>query len=199
MFLLGSKDLNEAKLTLRKMLTRDPLFEYFSPPPWGFYQEEIDYQEYLSAYSKVMAQARPEELELGKVFISFFLNGNGPIENSRLQTLAEKGSLMTRVLALSTLLRSEPKAEDLRRSLVRLGENLSEFGPLLTWCALRRGHAYPILLRPSKTSLRRFWLSQNRQQPASFNRRFINFRIEKRMLTENFKPSFPITPTTSQR
>ena len=129
MFLLGSKDLNEAKLTLRKMLTRDPLFEYFSPPPWGFYQEEIDYQEYLSAYSKVMAQARPEELELGKVFISFFLNGNGPIENSRLQTLAEKGSLMTRVLALSTLLRSEPKAEDLRRSLVRLGENLSEFGP----------------------------------------------------------------------
>jgi lipopolysaccharide biosynthesis regulator YciM len=76
-----------------------------------------------------LAQARPEELELGKVFISFFLNGNGPIENSRLQTLAEKGSLMTRVLALSTLLRSEPKAEDLRRSLVRLGENLNEFGP----------------------------------------------------------------------
>ncbi|NBX75697.1 MAG: tetratricopeptide repeat protein, partial [Proteobacteria bacterium] len=121
MFLLGSKDLNEARLTLRKMLTRDPLFEYFSPPPWGFYQEEIDYQEYLSAYTKVMAQAKPEELELGKVFISFFLNGNGPIENSRLQTLAEKGSLMARVLALSTLLRSEPKSEELRRSLVRLG------------------------------------------------------------------------------
>ncbi|NBT59762.1 tetratricopeptide repeat protein, partial [bacterium] len=58
MFLLGSKDLNEARLTLRKMLTRDPLFEYFSPSPWGFYQEEIDYQEYLAAFSKVMAQAR---------------------------------------------------------------------------------------------------------------------------------------------
>ncbi|MFM8270176.1 MAG: tetratricopeptide repeat protein, partial [Pseudomonadota bacterium] len=129
MFLLGSKDLNEARLTLRKMLTRDPLFEYFSPPPWGFYQEEIDYQEYLSAYAKVMAQARPDEIELGKVFISFFLNGNGPVENSRLQVLAEKGTLMAKVLALSTLLRSEPKNEDLRRALVRLGENLSEFGP----------------------------------------------------------------------
>lgn len=128
-FLLNTRDLNEARLTLRKMLTRDPLFEYFSPPPWGFYQEEIDYQEYLSAYSKVMAQARPDEVELGKVFISFFLNGNGPIENSRLQVLAEKGNLMAKVLALSTLLRSEPKNEELRRSLVRLGENLSEFGP----------------------------------------------------------------------
>lgn len=129
MFLLGSKDLNEARLTLRKMLTRDPLFEYFSPAPWGFYQEEIDYQEYLTAFSKVMAQARPEELEVGKLFISFFMNGNGPVENNRLQMLSEKEGLMTRVLALSTLLRTDPKPEDLRRGLVRLGENLNEFGP----------------------------------------------------------------------
>lgn len=129
LFLQGTKDLNEARLTLQKMLTRDPSFEMYSPPPWGFYQEEIDYQEYLTAYTNVMAHTREEEQELGKVFISFLMNGNGPQENNRLQMMAERGSLPTRVLALSTLLLSSPKPDDLRRSLVRLGGNLSEFGP----------------------------------------------------------------------
>jgi tetratricopeptide (TPR) repeat protein len=129
LFLLGTKDLNEARLTLQKMLTRDPSFEVYSPAPWGFYQEDIDYREYLTAYNNVMAHTKEEEQEIGKVFISFMMNGNGPLEHNKLQTMAEKGGLATRVLALSTLLLSTPKTDDLRHSLVRLGGNLSEFGP----------------------------------------------------------------------
>lgn len=129
LFLLGSKDTMESRLTLRTMLTRDPLFEFYSPAPWGFFQEEVDYREYLSAFSKVMSQARSDEQELGKTFISFLLNGNGPVENARLQTLSEHGGLLAKVLGLEALLKSEPKPEDLRRALVRLSGNLSEFGP----------------------------------------------------------------------
>jgi len=129
LFLLATKDLNEAKLTVQKMLTRDPNFELFSPPPWGYYQESIDYRQYLKTYMDVMEHTRDGEQELGKVFISFLLNGNGPVENNRLQMMAERGGLPTRVLALSALLRSDSKPEDIRRSLVRLGGNLSEFGP----------------------------------------------------------------------
>lgn len=129
LFLLGSKDTMESRLTLRTMLTRDPLFEFYSPAPWGFFQEEVDYREYLSAFSKVMSQARSDEQELGKIFISFLLNGNGPVENARLQTLSEHGGLLAKVLGLEALLKSDPKPEDLRRALVRLSGNLSEFGP----------------------------------------------------------------------
>ncbi|NBV49586.1 hypothetical protein EBR78_00045 [bacterium] len=129
LFLLGSRDYNEARLTLRKMLTRDPLFEIFSPAPWGFYQEGVDYKEYLNVFSQVMGNTREDEKELGTTFIAFLMNGNGPVENQRLQMLADKGGLMNRVIALGALLRSEPKNDDLRRSLVRLGGNLSEFGP----------------------------------------------------------------------
>jgi tetratricopeptide (TPR) repeat protein len=129
LFLLGSKDSMEARLTMRTMLTRDPLFEFYSPAPWGFFQEDVDYREYLSAFSKVMAQARSDEQELGKTFISFLLNGNGPVENARLQAIAEHGGLLPKVLGLEALLKSEPKPEDLRRALVRLSGNLSEFGP----------------------------------------------------------------------
>jgi len=127
-FLLNVNDTNEARLTLQKMLTRDPSFEHFSPSPWGFYQEELDYQEYLEAFQKVMMKNR-EEYDIGKVYISFLLNGKGPVENQVLQRMAEKGSPLARVLALNTLIKMEPKEEELRRALVRLSGNLSEFGP----------------------------------------------------------------------
>ncbi|NDC24324.1 MAG: hypothetical protein EBZ49_09375, partial [Proteobacteria bacterium] len=129
LFLLNSRDPIEARLTMRTMLTRDPLFEVYSPAPWGFFQEEVDYREYLSNFLKVMTQHRNDEQELGKTFISFLMNGNGPVETVRLQTLAEKGSLMAKVLSLEALLKTEPKSEDLRRALVRLGGSLVEFGP----------------------------------------------------------------------
>ena len=129
LFLSGSRDYNEAKLTLRNMLTRDPLFEIYSPAPWGFYQEPVNYREYLNNYTKVMERAREDELELGKVYISFLLNNYGPMENHRLQILAEKGGLLSRVLALSAQIKSETKTDDLRRAVVKLGGNLSEFGP----------------------------------------------------------------------
>lgn len=128
-FLFNNSDFNEARLTLKKMLTRDPQFEHFSPSPWGFYQEELNYQEYLDAFNKVMARYR-EDYELGRVYISFLLNNRGPVEHQLLQRMAEKGNPMAKILALNTLVKMEDiKEGDLRRAVVRLGGNLSEFGP----------------------------------------------------------------------
>jgi len=172
LFLLASRDLNEAKLTLRKMLTRDPLFEVYSPAPWGFYQEPVDYREYLNNYSKVMERAKEEDLELGKVYITFLLNNYGPIENHRLQLLAEKGDLLPRVLALSALVKSDAKTEDLRRSVVRLGGSLSEFGP----------YAY-VIRAEAKTYLNNFQEAQQDlssallAEPKSAAARLLQYKI----------------------
>src|SRR5207344_791296 len=127
--LVGVRDYEEARNTLRKMLTRDPHYELHSPPPLGFYQEKINYGEYLNAFTHVMEKATPEEKEVGKLYINYLMNGGQEEDFKRFDTLAERGTLLPKVIDLKVLLDKNAGAAEFKTALQRLPQNLSTFGP----------------------------------------------------------------------
>ncbi len=126
LFLSQSQQNAEAQKVLRKMLTRDPHYEVNSPPPFGFFQERINYGEYLSAFGHVMEKVPGEEKEFGKKYIQQLLTGNE--DANRLGALSEKGGLLSRVVALKVLLDKDPSALDIKKAIQRLPDNLDAFG-----------------------------------------------------------------------
>lgn len=129
LFLAANRDFNEARLTIRKMLTRDPHFEVLTPPPLGYFQERVDYREYLTVFAQVMSQAGSEEKEVGRLYIGFLLNGAKGSEGKRLETMAERGGLLTRVIGLKATIDRSPTADELRKALTRVSGSLADFGP----------------------------------------------------------------------
>ena len=126
LFLAQTNQTAEAQKVLKRMLTRDPHYEIHSPAPFGFYQEKVNYAEYLSAFSHVMERSAGEERDVGKRFIQYLMTGSD--EGTRLEALADKGGLMARVFALKVALDREGSAGVLKKSLSRLPESLDAFG-----------------------------------------------------------------------
>ncbi|MBY0369648.1 tetratricopeptide repeat protein [bacterium] len=126
LFLAQTNQYAEAQKTLKKMLTRDPHFEIHSPAPFGFYQEKVNYAEYLSAFTHVMERTPGEEREVGKRFIQYLMNGGD--EGTRIEAMADKGSLTPRVFALKVVLDRESTASQLKKAITRLPESLDAFG-----------------------------------------------------------------------
>ena len=122
----GEKDL--AQTTIKKMLTRDPLFEVNSPAPWGFYREKTDYQDYLRGFVKVMGDSLSEEKELGKLYLNYLNHGPAGNEGPKLEAVAMSGGLMAKVLGLKVTLAREASMEELRQGTTRLPASLNEFG-----------------------------------------------------------------------
>jgi tetratricopeptide (TPR) repeat protein len=129
LFQMGIHENDAARDTLKKMLTRDPRYEVNSPPPMGYYQEKVNYNEYLTAFQQVMEKASSEDRDIGKLYLHFLMNGGTGSELKRIDAVATKGGLLSKVIALKVLLDSEAKADDLKGALARLPQNLSEFGP----------------------------------------------------------------------
>lgn len=129
LFLMGLREHGAAQNALTKMLTRDPHYELNAPPPFGFFQERINYAEYESAFLEVMKNGSPKVRELGRLYINYLRNGPESAEAKRLVRFAETGGgLMGQVIALKVLLdvHAPPAAVD--RAASRLPANLSEFG-----------------------------------------------------------------------
>lgn len=129
LFLIKREDQDGARRMMRAMLTRDPNFELQNPPPFGFYQEKVSYAEYLNSFNHVMQSAPGEDRELGRLYLSYLMNGATSDEAKRIETVAERGGgLMAKVFALKVVLDRESTPEEIKRVLARLPQHLSEFG-----------------------------------------------------------------------
>ena len=128
LFLKGNREEESAQSIMKKMLLRDPSFELQSPPPFGYYYEKVNYNYYLTAFERIMEKGSGEERELGKLYISYLMNGPTGPEGKKIETYAEKGNAFSRVLALKVTLDRDSNPEDLRRAVARLPENLTSLG-----------------------------------------------------------------------
>lgn len=117
-----------ALATLRKMLTRDPHYEIHSPAPFGYYQERVNYGEYLSIYNELTRDMPSEEREVGRLYLTYLMNGAGGSEGRRLEAGAEKGSLNAKVFGLKAGLDRDAPQETIRLLVDRLPPVMSEFG-----------------------------------------------------------------------
>ncbi len=128
LFLLGSHQQEEAQAVLRRMITRDPYFELNTPPPFGFFQEPVNYSDYLAAYLRVMDKGASDIRELGKLYIGYLEHGSSGGEAKKLEAFADRGGLSAKVLALKVMLDRDAPTNELKAALVKLPVNLSGFG-----------------------------------------------------------------------
>jgi tetratricopeptide (TPR) repeat protein len=89
LFLFSRQEKAEAQQVLLRMLTKDPDHEKNSPPPWGFFQEPIDYTEYLSVFSHVMADAAGATRTIGQMYIRSLQTGK--LDFKKLEEYGKKG------------------------------------------------------------------------------------------------------------
>lgn len=139
LFLMKLGKDTEAQALMRMMLTRDPHYEVNSPPPLGFFHEKVNYAEYLNAFIHIMKGSPGEEREMGKLYISYLLNGPTSEEAKRIEAVAEKGGLMAKVLSLKVILDRESTPKELQDAMRRLPKHLSDFG---YYAYVLRGEAY---------------------------------------------------------
>jgi tetratricopeptide (TPR) repeat protein len=128
LFLIKREDQDGARRMMRTMLTRDPNYELQNPPPFGFYQEKINYAEYLNSFNHVMQGTSGEERELGRLYLSYLMNGSASDEAKRIEAVADRGGLMAKVFALKVVLDRESSSEEIKKALTRLPPHLSDFG-----------------------------------------------------------------------
>lgn len=129
LYLVGTREYEEARDVLRVMLTRDPQYELHSPPPLGYFQEKVNYTEYLSAFTHVMDKGAPDEKELGKLYIHYLMAGGSDDDSKRFGALAEKNNLLAKVIALKVTLEKRPTAPEIKTALARIPPNLGNIGP----------------------------------------------------------------------
>jgi len=127
LFLKGIKEHSAARKTIRTMLSRDPHYELFSPPPLGFFQETLKYGEYLKAFLKVMKGGSNTDLEFGKLYISYLDQRTGK-EGDRILRLAKDRNLMINVVGLKVLLDRKASSKQITTVMKRLPPNLTDFG-----------------------------------------------------------------------
>lgn len=127
LYLTQIHETRAAQDTMRQMLARDPHYEVHSPAPLGFFQEKVDYREYLNAFSRIMETASGEEKEIGKVYLSYLLTQRD--DDHRIEMIAERGGgLFSKVLALKVVLDRDANPEEIRTALKRLPADLNAFG-----------------------------------------------------------------------
>jgi tetratricopeptide (TPR) repeat protein len=120
LFLLNIKETENAQFILKTMLTKDVNYEIQSPTPLGYFQEKVNYKEYLNAFSQVMAKPLSEEREVGKLYLNYLAHGSDSLEAKRILTMAERGNLTTKIIALKVLLDTDATVEQLKFSLASL-------------------------------------------------------------------------------
>lgn len=126
-FQFKNHEFTEARATLKKMMTRDPSFEIYSPVPYGFYQEPVNYAEYSELFAQIMEKAPQEDKELGKLYLNYIADPQSPA-GKRILALSVSGGLYAKVLALKVALEKKLPVQDLRPFLERLPANLNDFG-----------------------------------------------------------------------
>ena len=130
----------KAMSILSDMLRRDPRYEINSPPALGLYQEGVNYGEYLNAYNHMTEKVSGPEKEMGKLYISYLLNGPDSAEAKRIEAVAEKKEgLMAKVLALKVALDRQSTNKEVETALERLPNSVSKFG---FYAYVLRGEAY---------------------------------------------------------
>lgn len=129
LFLNGAlKETESAQTMMRKMLTRDPQYEANSPAPFGFYEEQTSYAEYLESFDTIMRNSIGEEREMGRLYLNYLMSTSSTEEVKRIEALAERGGLIAKVLALKVALDRDASLETIKQALSRLPTNLKEFG-----------------------------------------------------------------------
>lgn len=126
-FLFKNHEFNEARLVLKKMITKDPSYEKYSPVPFGFYQEPINYAEYLELYNQIMDKAPAEDRELGKLYLTYIADPQGAAAK-RILGMSVSGNLFSKVIALKVASEKQMSAADLKVLMERLPANLNDFG-----------------------------------------------------------------------
>lgn len=131
-FLNRIGDSDAAQSTLRNMFLKDPSFETQTPPPFGFYQEPINYLEYLSAYNVIMKEAPGDDRDFGRIYLSYlngFANDEGAAELKYLERLAERGHFPARILSLKISVDHFVDEQTLAYRLNRVPVDVRKFGP----------------------------------------------------------------------
>ena len=128
LFLHNLKDFEGAQEELMTMLSRDPSYEIDSPPPFGFFQEGVNYSDYWRAFGRIMEKSPPDKREWGRLYLGYLMHGpNGP-EVRKIDALAEKGNVPLKLLALKVKLDKNTDLSEVKRILVGLPQNLDAFG-----------------------------------------------------------------------
>jgi tetratricopeptide (TPR) repeat protein len=122
------RDLSGAVATLRRMLTRDPHYEIHSPPPFGYFQERVNYAEYVSIYNELTREMPAEERKIGRLYLSYLMNGATGSEGRRLEAATEKGSLSAKIFGLKAALDRDAPQETIRILVDRVPPVLTDFG-----------------------------------------------------------------------
>ena len=127
LYLTQIHEVPAAQETMKRMLTRDPHYEVHSPAPLGYFQEKVNYTDYLNAFSQIMETASGEEKEIGKIYISYLLTQRD--DDRRIEAVAERGGgLFAKVLALKVVLDRDASVDEIRTVLKRLPQELGGFG-----------------------------------------------------------------------
>jgi tetratricopeptide (TPR) repeat protein len=127
----------EAHQVLSRMLTRDPHYEVHSPAPFGFFQEKVNYTEYLNAFIHVMEKFPGEDRDVGRRYIQYLLSNND--EGGKLEAMGVKGGLLSKIVGLKVTLDRESSAGDLKKAIQRLPDGLDSFG---YYAYVLRGEAF---------------------------------------------------------
>lgn len=102
-----------------------------SPPPFGYFQEEVNYREYRSAFNIAMVDAPAEDREFGGIYLSYLTKFNtedGAIELKKLEKLAEKGNFLARLLSLKLSIDHFVDEATLTTRLARVPTDVRKFG-----------------------------------------------------------------------
>lgn len=126
LFLKQSNQKELAQDTLKIMLRHDPMYELHSPAPWGYFQEKIDYAEYLDVFNHVMPEGAGADREVGKLYIQYLMSGKDA--GKRLEALGDKPDVFGKVVALKVTLDRDAPSAEIKRTIAKLPSNLVEFG-----------------------------------------------------------------------
>lgn len=131
-FLFRVGEPENARSVFRSMFMKDPSFEIKSPAPFGYYQEEVSYREYRSAFNIAMIDAPTDDREFGSVYLAYLNNFNGEEganEMKKLERLAEKGNFFARILSLKIAVEHYVDETTLAYRLQRVPTDVRKFGP----------------------------------------------------------------------
>lgn len=117
-----------AQNTLREMLRKDPQYEWNAPAPFGYFQEKINYGEYLSAFQHVMQGSSGPEFELGRLYLQYLMSGRE--DGRRIEISGPQSGLFGQVLALKSLIDRDAPNGEIQALVEKMPKNLTEFGSL---------------------------------------------------------------------
>lgn len=128
LYLTSRQEKEAAEATLLRMILRDPQFEQVAPAPWGFFQERVNYGEYLSVFNHVMNENRSAEKTLGRLIIQSLNRTLAPSENKLISDLTKKGNRLAHLICLRRDL-TENASHEIDSHLLALKGDIRDYGP----------------------------------------------------------------------